>query len=465
MWLGAKHYSQGLFYEPRFYGQDYNTLLEALVAVPFIKLGMPIYYAVPIATHILFLTPFLFTASYLFLKRQKPFAILVLAILLCMPTGYDILNSIPRGFITGVFFSVFFIVSIINPKNYTFILINTAFAYIGYLVNQNSVLVSAPFIVYLFLENYKNKHYYLFSTIGLLLALPIGYLLNHFYKVNPDYVFYPTNNYFSFEFFKDAISHLDQRLAHVGFFVEETCSILLVVFIATGILLFRKNKQAFLAFLVFIAVMMVSFFSSKVSDGIVWPFYSYSRMYLGIPIVIYSLLFTTKLNFQRWIMPVVLITLFFTIIKGVNFKNSIDYHTQESKWGHVHLSSLERIVTTLNTYKRFSEEQHTNLFVIVNSVWMDDEINYAGPALINDFPNTFKPSFERRTWRIKEEQKNVQERFLMYSADTNYDEYIKTNYKDIDITKLDDYGLFLIKNNTRTTVEFVKYIKASTEGF
>ena len=38
MWIGAKHYSQGLFYEPRFYGQAYNTMLEALLAVPFVKL-------------------------------------------------------------------------------------------------------------------------------------------------------------------------------------------------------------------------------------------------------------------------------------------------------------------------------------------------------------------------------------------------------------------------------------------
>ena len=139
MWSGAKHYSQGLFYEPRFYGQDYNTMMEALFAVPFIKAGLPVYYAVPIATHLIFLIPFLFTAIYLFLKQRKEQALLVLAILLCMPTGYDIMNSIPRGFVTGMFFTSLFVVSLLNTKNYKFILINTFMAYVGYLVNQNSV--------------------------------------------------------------------------------------------------------------------------------------------------------------------------------------------------------------------------------------------------------------------------------------------------------------------------------------
>ena len=36
MWLGAKDYSNGIFHEPRFYGQDYNTMLESLFSVPFL---------------------------------------------------------------------------------------------------------------------------------------------------------------------------------------------------------------------------------------------------------------------------------------------------------------------------------------------------------------------------------------------------------------------------------------------
>ena len=103
--------------------------------------------------------------------------------------------------------------------------------------------------------------------------------------------------------------------------------------------------------------------------------------------------------------------------------------------------------------------------MIVNSAWHDDEINYAGPAIYDDFPNTFKPSFERRTWRILEEKVNIHDKFVIYTGDYNYDKLILEQYKDVDITKINDYGVFLIKNNKRTTVDFIKHVKALTDGF
>ncbi|MES2760970.1 MAG: hypothetical protein V4677_02140 [Bacteroidota bacterium] len=465
MWLGAKHYSKGLFYEPRFYGQDYNTMMEALFAVPFIKLGVPVYFAVPIATHILFLIPFLFTAIYLFLKKHKEQAVLVLAILLCMPTGYDIMNSIPRGFVTGMFFTVLFVVSLLNTKNYACIMINTFMAYVGYLVNQNSVLVSAPFLFYLFLLNYKDKKYYVYAVIGLLFALPVDYCLNHFYKIHPDYVFYPANNVFSLDYFKDAVSHLDQRFAHISVFIEEKSVLMLMLFVTIGYLLFKKNRKLFFAFLVFIAVLLVSFFSSKVSDGIVWPFYSYSRMYLGIPIIIYLLLIGSGIDLKKTAYILIPVVLLFSLYKTAIFKKQIAYHTQEKMWGHVHLNTLNEILEATTKYKDKCKEIGVKDFVIINSVWHDDELNYAGPAIFDDFPNTFKPSFERRTWRIQEEKIKRPSQFVIYTADYDFDKTAKEKYQHIDITRLDDYGLFLIRNNKLTTVAFVRSIDATTEGF
>lgn len=465
MWLGAKHYSQGIFHEPRFYGQDYNTLMEALFAVPLIKMDVLVYFAVPIATHIIFLTPFLFTAIYLFIKKNKESSLAVLGILLCMPTGYDIMNSIPRGFVTGLFFTSLYVVSILNPKNWTFILVNTFLAYVGYLVNQNSVLVSAPFISYLFFINYKEKKYYIYSIIGFLLALPINYLLNHFYSEHPNYVMYPANNVFSFSFFKDAISHLDQRFAHISFFIEEKSFLMIMLFLLIGIGLYKKNLKLFFSFLLFLLVIVVSFFSSKVSDGIVWPFYSYSRMYLGIPIALYLILIGSSIDLKKSIYIFIPVILIFSVYKELNFNNSIEYHTQEKMWGHVHLNTLDEIKIALETYKRICKEQQVTDFIIINSVWHDDEINYAGPALFDDFPNTLKPSFERRTWRIEEEKSKIINRFIIYTADYDFDKLAHEKYKNIDVTRLDDFGLFLIKNNKLKTSMFLKQIGAAAEGF
>lgn len=465
MWSGAKHFSQGLFYVPRYYGQDYNTMMEGLFAAPLIKLGIAVYFAVPIATHLIFLTPFLFTAVYLFKKQKKEQAILVLAILLCLPVGFDIMTSIPRGFVTGLFFTSLFVVSLLNPKNYRFILINTFLAYVGYLVSQNSVIVSAPFLFYLFLIDYKDKKYYIYSVIGIVLALPIDYLLNHFYKVNPNYILYGFTNEYSLDYFKDAILNLDKRFAHIGFFIEETSVIILLTFIGLGVLLFKKNQKLLLSYFLFLVIVIFSFFSSKVSDGIVWPFYSYSRMYLGFPIIIYLMIVNINVDFKKVMWLVIPVVVVFTLFKELTFKKTLAYHVQEKMWGHVHLNTLKEIIEAVDITKRICNEQGVTDFVIVNGVWHDDEINYAGPAIYDDFPNTFKPSFERRTWRILEEKVNIHDKFVIYVADYNYDKIILEQYKDVDITKINDYGVFLIKNNKRSTVDFIKHIHALTDGF
>ena len=298
-----------------------------------------------------------------------------------------------------------------------------------------------------------------------MLALPIDYVLNHFYKANPNYVLYGLTNEYSLDYFKEAILNLDKRFAHIGFFVEETSVIVLLTFIGIGVLLFKKNKKLLLSYLLFLVIILVSFSSSKVNDGILWPFYSYSRMYLGFPIMIFLMIINLDIDFKKVMWLVIPVVFVFTLFKEVTFKTTLAYHVQEKMWGHVHLNTLKEIIEAVDITKRICAEQGVNDFVIVNSAWHDDEINYAGPAIYDDFPNTFKPSFERRTWRILEEKVNIHDKFVIYTGDYNYDKLILEQYKDVDITKINDYGVLLIKNNKRTTVDFIKHVKALTDGF
>jgi hypothetical protein len=43
MWNALRNYSEGEFHEPRFYGQAYNSMLEAFLAIPLYKMGVPCY--------------------------------------------------------------------------------------------------------------------------------------------------------------------------------------------------------------------------------------------------------------------------------------------------------------------------------------------------------------------------------------------------------------------------------------
>lgn len=451
MWAGAKDFSEGIFHVPLFYGQDYNTMLEALVATPLIWLKVPIYVAVPIATHILFLFPFLFTAFYLFKNNYKPQAILVLAILLCLPVGYDIITAIPRGFVTGLFFTSFFVITIFQPTNYKWITINTFFSGLAYIVNPNSVIVSAPFLCFVFLNNYQNKKYYYASLIGALPAVLLLVFIKLFYVNYKSPLVYQLNNEFSFTYFREGILNLSKRFMHVTFFNEGYSFLLLAIIITTAIWFWIKNKKVFLSLMMLFAVITISLFTSKAGDGAEWAFYSYSRLYIGLPIFMY--LFLSLLDIKKIILPIIGVTVIFSMIKFYQFKDAVDYHSDEKKWNHSTLISLSDLKNHIGTYARFAQEYNATHFIVGN-VWRDDFINYAAEIIYPDFPKTFKPSYERRSWLITENEGKTIERFLILMREPKDIEALNNPR----IFKLDDYGLFLVTDNTTPFSDFSKKI-------
>jgi hypothetical protein len=458
MWIGARDYAKGLFYEPRFYGQNYNTFMEPFFSVPLIWVNIPVYFALPIATHFIFLFPFLFTASYLFQKQKKENALTVLAIVLCMPVAYDILNCIPRGFVTGLFFTSFFVLSFFNPHSIRFVVINTLMATIGYFVNPNSTIVSVPLFVYLFLHNYRNTEFYLAGGICLLFVYPLHLFFNQFYISHPTYVIYGLNYNISWAAFTDNISHLDQAFEHVSFFIEGSSIILIAVLILLPFTLFKQDRKLFYAYLGFVFIILFSFFSGKVREGAAWPFYSYSRMYLGIPIVI-SLL-TSNIHLSRKCLSIILIpaVLFFSGYKLFNFKKSIAYHLDESRWLGVHLAPLPTVLDAILVYKNFCKNNGTDRMIISNGFWLATYLDYGGPAVLDDFPKTEETNSERRFY-VREENKNKTfEKFVLISSKPDLDKLLPEP-NGFEIKRLDDYGVFLIENNRMRNDVFMALIR------
>jgi hypothetical protein len=424
---------------------------------------MPVYYAVPLITYLLAGTPFVFSSCYLYSINRKPQALLVLIILLCLPTGYDIMNSIPRGFVTGIFFTTPFILSIHKPTKPGYILLNTFCAYLAYLVNQNSLLVSLPLLFYLFLHNYRSRSYYFCTAGGFLLGFPVDYFLNHFYTVHPEYVQHDFKNEFSFHYFKEAILHLNQRFGHITFFVEEQAFILLLCFLVVALLLFRKNKKAFYAFLLFLMIILVSLFSSKIADGAPWAFYDYSRMYLGIPVVLFLFLscmeWSANLTFGLVLLP-----LLFVPFKEINLEKSILSEADRNKWVFMHLSSLENTKELLRNYKSLCRKNKVNDFVIVGEVFCKEELTYGGPALDPNYPKTLMSNGERRSWRIMEEEKRAPARFLIFSDDYNFHKHGFDSLYHFKIVPIDGFGCYLIEENELSLPDFLDAINSPING-
>lgn len=186
-WQMAKDYGKGIFKEPFMYGQNYNYAIESFFSVPLLKLGVPYQYALPIATTALGIFPFVMF-GYGFLKKEMFLAsYLWLVIPIAMPIEYDIMTTITRGFINGLFFTGFLVFPLLSVhKSKSFILFGFCAA-LGYVTNPNSLVFSFPIGVYLFLQNFKNYKFYVLSLLSALPILILFYFSKQFYVDNPEY--------------------------------------------------------------------------------------------------------------------------------------------------------------------------------------------------------------------------------------------------------------------------------------
>lgn len=458
MWAGARDYSNGLFHEPRYYGQDYNTFMEGLFAVPLLWLRVPVYIAVPLATHFISLFPFLFTASYLFFKQKKVQALLVLSVILCLPVEYDLINSLPRGFVTGVFFTSFFIVNILNPADRRFIVINTLLAVTGYFVNPSSMLVSAPFLLYLFLHHYRSRWYYVITLACLAMALPLHLLFNRFYLIHPDYVKNDIHYRLSTDFLWINLSHLDERFAHVSFFVANNSLLLILTLLVLAFFLYLRNKKAFFCFLVFVVVLFFSFCLGKTLEGTTWVYMSYSRVYLGIPMFICLFLSVFSIKIKNMLLPVLMIPLLFATYKLASMNKTLSvYYERKEDWVGVRLIPLKGAMEVIDFYKKVCDQNKAPFLLVSHEFWLNTFLAYGGPAIYKDYPATQETWYEKRYW-VREGNKNkVIEKLILISADYNLDKRIPGTGQ-FNIQRLDDYGLMLITNNQLPTGDLIDHV-------
>ena len=453
MWIGATDFSQFKFYEPRFYGQDYNTFMEALVAVPLLWLKVPVYRALPLATHFIALFPFLFSAVYLFKKNRKEIALLVMGILICMPAAYDVVTAIPRGFVTGLFFCSFYAVSVLNPANLRYLAFNTVMGVFAYFINPNSLVVTAPFLAYLFFMNYRDKKYYAVTGLSLLSFIPFHFLFNQFYINHPEYVIYGLKLGFRpQEFFENLKSLPDKGFAHLGFFTEEHGFFLLAGFLLLAVWLWKKNRPAFFSLLVCFLLIGLSCLFDKTRDGSESAFYSPARMFLGLLPVMYLLAASTAPRSKTFSLGLVVIVTTYFCFKQKHLPVQLEAHTDNSRWAAVGKIKLKEALDVIKFYKQVANEKRAPLIVCSSRYWLSTYITYGGPSLYADYPATIEVESERRYYIRNNYMQKVSPRFLFLSDDFNIDK--KVSNAGFSIQRLDDYGMFLVSDNTLTLRRF-----------
>lgn len=458
MWLAAKNFSQGKFFEPRFYGQNYNTMLEALFAVPFIKLGVPYFISLPIVTSILSLIPVFLISVITYIRNSKTTAIIILCIYLTLPMEYSMITSMSRGFVTGVSFAsltFLFLYKYNSRVSFFFVFFISVLAYS---INANSILLTIPVGLIFFLKNYKNRKFYLFSISGFLAGLAIHLLINSFYINNPNYILHYYHLKFSFSLFVNGLKHLDKYFNYIVPIFWKHGWLILTGFFVLAII-FYKSKIYDISFVSFIIPFIIvgTLLVIKVHNGTNSIFFSYSRMYLSVPILLLLMFSFLNIKDKRWLPVFLVVSIVFIGIKVLNSKSTIEQNLNKY-----------HVVTVLKTdlvYKKCSElaaismENNIDLIVIVDH-WFYDVYDYGCPACLKKFPKTLRPIYERRTWRLLEDENKVYTNILFVDLKTRLDK------KFYFISCLNEkQGFYLLKNNKIPTMLLLKKLGIKVRKF
>ncbi|MBU2020100.1 MAG: hypothetical protein KJ941_10695 [Bacteroidetes bacterium] len=453
LWQVSKDLMNGVFHGPCFYGQSYNPIIEPLFSLPFLRIGMEYSTALPLITTLMSILPFILLSFYLYKRIDPLVGTIPLLVSLLLSVEFEMLTSIPRGFVTGLFFATIGFTSIAFHKSILARLIGGLFLGIGVYANPNSLLLMPLLLPFTLLSKEKLFKLIVPISIGFSIGLSLIIINARYYDLNPDLVLHGSPSLeTSFSSFMTVIGSLDNYFNFVTPLFWRGGWLLLSLFIIVGIRTWRKGfkKHSATLFLSFI-ILIASFFFSKVSDGTNSVFFSGSRMYLAYPtmIIFIMVFFVNTLDEDQkkiFYSSLILLSMISFSIKIVAFDPLLNHALRGSAYSVVQVEKVKELQNTCEDLLRFSENKPD--LILANSPNTKDQIiTYGCPCMINDFPITFQPLYERRTWLFPHIMDRVYPEVLIFgNRPKNWDEVEIKNLIKTDTTK----NWLLIKNHLKT---------------
>ncbi|MFO8086764.1 MAG: hypothetical protein R6T91_03010 [Bacteroidales bacterium] len=471
MWLGASDYKELLFYEPCFYGQNYNVMIEALLAVPLLFFGVPHHYALPLATSFLFLFPVFLISFFSFRKRWYLTAFFSAVIPLAMPLRFHMISSMPRGFISGpAIAAIAMIIVLAGESQWRFFW----FGLLGVLsvvILPSAALIMIPVGLYVLLTHWRELRNMALLMGGGAIGGIFYILKNSFYALNPHYNHYSRIDgalYFSIDNFLYNLKNYENYFSDVTPILFNDYYALQVVFVLLFSYIMIKSKL-YIRYFIFIISLIFIFLTlgfEKISDGTVSIFYPYSRYYFSIfylMIFFVWLIDKKKSNLLNYKKNIVIFFIVFASLLSTMVINTTSGNYQINVKEEISLQRGVFVGSTVNIYKDSEKlksvaEQFDAELIIGNSFLL----NYAFPALYREATPTLllpagRERLERRTWRIAEEFEAIRKRIILINYKNTYDEsHIYPFHKVIHTDHLSDSTIYVIENaRSYTTKQYL----------
>lgn len=422
-WQGAKDYANGIFHEPFMYGQNYNFMLESVFAAPFIRFGAAPNFVFPIVTSFLSLLPF-FAFGFSSLRNGNlPAACLFLAFPLLLPVQYELLTTISRGFVTGIFFFAFYPrISRVEKNWLRYLLVGAIFG-ASLIVNPNTLPLILLFFFLIFLREFRFWRTFVFGLIGALPFLIVYYFARHFYIVHPEFLIHEISDWmlaFHWDLVWEAFGQLDRHFAYLCPLWWPNGSIALLLLLAGIVVLFRfKYPKEAIAFSVALLLILFSLAFAKVHDGKDSVFFAYSRMFLALPLILCVLFSIYSEKIKKPLRFAILLTLtciVFLPIKLVKAKSIVQEETQHQTDLPIKIARIDSLRINAEKINAVAQKEKADVVIGIEGqhIYMDLECwLWGGECLYTDFKPTLVCNLERRSWRTTEEMSQIHKTVLL----------------------------------------------------
>ena len=427
MWTAAHELLQGRIHEPRFYGQDYNSMIEGYLASPLVASGVPYHVAVPVVTSVLCLAPFVVLGFCCWRSGQPLAALLALAMPLMLPIEYTMITSMPRGFVTGNCFITVVACLILFPMSCRSFFLSGLLLVLGVSLNPTVLIMATPVALVLVLRHWRSRRFYLWVGAGGLLAAAGHYASVAFYDIYPSHRVYAVlfDEVLSVEALRRGWRNLDGHLGVLTPVWANQVWILGLVFSAILIGLWRCHARLpFISLLLGLVVVGLSFSIERVhvgSDSVYWHL---ARFYLSVPLVMvlgfawFEQAAGKRLGFgHRNLVSVGLTLLVVTVFvgHGLVYEKVVQKHVGIINPAGVQAVPVQLIYERCEALGELASQTGHKLVVFG---FVHKTVAYACEPILRERVKTLMVRdfvAERRTWRLYEERDGPTRDVLFYN--------------------------------------------------
>lgn len=428
----AIDYGHGVFREPYLYGQNYNPMLEALLAAPFVRWGTPPWIILPAITSLLALLPFWSWGLFALKRRAVAAAVLLCGLPLILPLEWGLITTMPRGWVHGLALLAPLPWILRAPRTWLRHALAALFTVAAVLLNANALPLAAGAVIWLVSTDARKPTLWISLLAASLAALVLHTAAQDWYAAHPGSIIHPllaSDIIFDPRLLWDALVHLRAHLLHMHPFGSMTGLAVLLVVAAALVLLRRGEWRKSIAILAALGVMLLALGLPKLHEGCDSIFFPQSRLLLGLPLLIgaASGLVLNSKRIPRNVLltglsvAALLVTFRSTKVQGIVNR---EMALQECAW--VREEPITEVRLRCDVIAETAMTHGCDLIVPLRwpGIKVDHRAHfaahltcYACPQLSEGFPEAYGAGYDRRSWIREAHERPAQGRVLFVGGD------------------------------------------------